>query len=116
MTPEETPAEAPAPASQKPPEEDSDDDLAPKRTPGTRTTRRPRRRAKCSIPTSVLKRDFPGRDDDLRQLVSSRRSRGNGKPFKLAKEAHERDDARARDHGAPHGRVFFFIACAVGRQ
>merc|ERR1711965_758002 len=86
VTPEETPAEAPAPASQKPPEEDSDDDFAPKKTPWDEENPTPEATGQVLDPYILLKRDFPGRDDDLRQLGVEPTIARENKPFKLKKK------------------------------
>ena len=86
VTPEETPAEAPAPASQKPPEEDSDDDFAPKKNPWDEETPTPEATGAVLAPYILLKRDFPGRDDDLRQLGVEPTIARENKPFKLKKK------------------------------
>ncbi len=85
VTPEETPAEAPAPASTKP-EEDSDDDFAPKKNPWDEENPTPEATGEVLDPYILLKRDFPGRDDDLRQLGVEPTIARENKPFKLKKK------------------------------
>ena len=85
VTPEETPAEAPAPAP-KPQEEDSDDDFAPKKNPWDEENPTPEATGEVLDPYILLKRDFPGRDDDLRQLGVEPTIARENKPFKLKKK------------------------------